>query len=499
MKWRAIATLWIGVATAAAAERVDLDAIRAIKDEGMQRSQVMELAYNLTDRFGPRLLNTPEFRAAGEWAARQLTEWSVSNVKLEKFDSGIPAWRLKRYYGAMVEPSYQPIIGLPAAWTAGTHGPVTGEAIVAEVRTLADLDKYKGKLAGKVVLISPVPDLTLPTAPLATRYSPEDLLKLVNLSPAAGGRGGGGRGGNPRDARAFAQLVRSFWKAENALLTVTATASGQSGTYAVQGAANRNDATNLPSVAITAEHYTRIVRLLQHGVPVKLQFDIETEWDKDNTASFNVIAELPGTSKKNEVVMLGAHLDSWHAGTGATDNAAGAAAGMEVMRVLKKLNLPLDRTVRLALWGGEEEGLLGSRAYVKEHFTDPAEHAKLAAYFNVDNGSGGIRGLYLQGNESTRPVFESWFAALKDLTPGVVSIRSTRDTDHQSFEDVGLPAFPFIQDPLDYDTRTHHTNMDTYDRLQAADLKQIAVIEAAFVYQAATRPEKLPRKELSRK
>jgi carboxypeptidase Q len=244
------------------------------------------------------------------------------------------------------------------------------------------------------------------------------------------------------------------------------------------------------------------VRLLEHDVPVKLSFDVKVEFDMTKTTAFNVIAEIPGTTKPNELVMVGGHFDSWHMGTGATDNGAGAAVAMEVMRILKSLNLKMDRTVRMGLWTGEEEGELGSTAYVKEHFADratmktTAEHDGFAGYFNIDNGTGRIRGIYLQGNEMVRPIFEQWFAALKDITPGVITIRNTGGTDHQSFDAVGLPGFQYIQDEMDYDTRTHHSNMDTYDRIQQQDMEQMAVVEAAFVYNAATRPEKLPRKEL---
>jgi carboxypeptidase Q len=287
-------------------------------------------------------------------------------------------------------------------------------------------------------------------------------------------------------------------------LTITASARGQSGTvFASNGSPRSGDPTkNLPSVAITAENYNRIARLVQHEVPVKLTFDIKVSFDTTNTDSFNVIADIPGATKPNEIVMVGGHFDSWHMGTGATDNGAGSAVAMEVMRILKTLNLKMDRTVRLGLWGGEEEGLLGSAAYVKEHFADPAtmkttsEHNGFAGYFNIDNGTGRIRGIYLQNNEMVRPIFEQWFAALKDLTPGVVTIRNTGGTDHQSYDRVGLPGFQFIQDPMDYDTRTHHSNMDVYDRIQQADMQQIAIIEAVFVYNAATRPEKLPRNDL---
>jgi hypothetical protein len=378
-------------------------------------------------------------------------------------------------------------------------------------------------LKGKIVLTSAPLELSFPTTPLAHRYTDGELAALVpEIIPTGGGRGGrGGRGGanqpqmTLQERQAFQARLRTYMKDEGVLLTLTATARGESGTLFGGGApySTRNPngaslripvetlASSAPQVSVTAEHYNRIARLLEHNVPVKLQFDIKTEFDP-NTDSFNVIAEIPGNAKKDELVMVGGHFDSWHYGTGATDNGAGAAVSMEVMRILKSLNLKMDRTVRMALWSGEEQGLLGSRAYVKEHFADPtvmqpkAEHDRLSGYFNIDNGTGRIRGVYLQGNEMMRPVFEAWFAALKDMTEGVVTIRNTTGTDHQSFDAVGLPGFQFIQDPMDYETRSHHSNMDVYDRIQQADLEQMAVVEAALVYDAAMRPAKLPRKEL---
>jgi carboxypeptidase Q len=491
---------------ALAQERVDLNMIHRIKTEEFQNSQVMEIVYNLTDRYGPRLVNSPQFRAAGDWAVKQLNDWGLDNVHLEKWAANIPGWEYTYYNGAIVEPVYQPIIGVPVAWTPGTNGPVTGEAILAPVQTPGDMEKFHGKLAGKIVLTVAPPELPAPTTPLARRYTPEELAELATeLIPAGGGRGGRGPlPGNmtPEEMRTFRQKLASYWKEEKVLLTLQANARGESGTLFGGGAQNRKEDANVPQVSITAEHYNRIARLLRHNIPVKLQFDIKTKWDTANTDSFNVIAEIPGGAKKEELVMLGGHFDSWHYGTGATDNAAGSAVAMEVMRVLKKLNARMDRTVRMALWGGEEEGLLGSHAYVKEHFADPetmnttAEHANFSGYFNIDNGTGRIRGVYLQGNEMMRPVFEAWFAPLKDLTPGVITIRNTGGTDHLSFDAVGLPGFQFIQDPMDYESRTHHSNMDVYDRIQPADLKQMVVIEAAFIYNAATRPEKLPRKDL---
>jgi hypothetical protein len=484
-------------------------------------SQVMNTMYYLTDRYGPRLTNSPQFRAAGEWAVTQLKEWGLSNVHLEKWSTtggrggAIPGWQMTGYSGAMVEPTYMPLIGYPQAWTAGTNGPITGEAMLASVQTPEDMEKWHGKLKGKIVLTAEPPELPFPDKPLAERYTDAQLAEMIpDILPTGGGRGArGGRAGQPanplfnmtpEERQALLEKQRNFWRDEGVLLTITANGRGESGTvFASNGAPRTGDPTkNLPQVAITAENYNRIARLLQHNVPVKLAFDIKTQFDMSNTDSFNVIAEIPGATKPDEVVMVGGHFDSWHMGTGATDNAAGSAVAMEVMRLLKSTNVKMDRTVRMALWGGEEEGLLGSAAYVKEHFADPAvmkttaEHDKFAGYFNVDNGTGRIRGIYLQQNEMCRPIFEQWFAALKDLTPGVITIRDTGGTDHQSFDRVGLPGFQFIQDPMDYETRTHHSNMDVYDRIQQTDMEQMSVVEAAFVYLAATRPEKLPRKDL---
>jgi len=522
---------------AIAQERVDLDVIHKIKvaelgggggfggGGGRGPSRIMDIMYNLTDRYGPRLTNSPQFRAAGQWAVGQLKEWGLSNVQLEKWSSDMPGWQCTYFAASMVEPTYQALIGVPVAWTGGTKGAVTGEAILAQIQTPADMDRFHGKLQGKIVLTSPPLELAFPTTPLAHRYTEAELAELVpEIIPTGGGRGGrGGRAGamagQPQmtleERQAFQNRLRTYLKDEGVLLTLTATARGESGTLFGGGAQtstrNPNGASirvpldtlesSQPQVSLTAEHYNRIARLLEHNVPVKLQFDIKNEFDP-NTDSFNVIAEIPGNAKKDELVMVGGHFDSWHYGTGATDNGAGSAVSMEVMRILKSLNLKMDRTVRMALWSGEEQGLLGSRAYVKEHFADPtvmkptAEHDHFSGYFNIDNGTGRIRGVYLQGNEIMRPIFEAWFAALKDMTEGVVTIRNTGGTDHQSFDAVGLPGFQFIQDPMDYETRTHHSNMDVYDRIQQADMEQMAVIEAAFVYNAATRPDRLPRKEL---
>ena len=491
------------------AEHADLGALHKIKTEEFEHSKVMDILYNLTDRYGPRLTNSPQFRAAGDWAVKQLEEWGLSKARLEKWGPFGNGWECDYFSANMTEPAYQPLIGMPVAWTKGTEGVATGAAMLAPIAVAADLDKYHGKLEGKIVLASAPRELEFPTTPLGRRYTAEELNDLaLDVIPQAGGRGGrGGRGGIPgqpnmtfQEMRAFRERLQAFWREEKPAVIVQIS-QGESGTI-FGGGADREHTDNPPQVMLAAEHYNRIARLVQHDVPVQRSFEIRNRFFTDNPDSFNVVAEIPGVSKADELVMVGGHFDSWHYGTGATDNGAGAALAMEVMRILKTLGLKMDRTVRMALWGGEEEGLLGSAAYVKEHFADPtvmkpsAEHEKLSGYFNIDNGTGRIRGIYLQGNEMARPIFEGWFAALKDLTPGVVTIRNTGGTDHQSFDAVGLPGFQFIQDPMDYGTRTHHSNMDVYDRIQREDMEQMAVIEAEFVYNTAMRADKLPRKEL---
>ena len=490
--------------SASGQEPVDLGVIHQIKTEAFQNPKVMDNVYQLTDVYGPRLTNSPQFRAAGEWVVKQLKEYGLDNVKLEKWGPFGRGWAYTSYSGYINEPQYQPLIGYPLAWTPGTDGPLTADAVLAPLRTEADLDQYKGKLRGKIVLRDSPRGLALPTDPAGRRLSDAQLADLSAFQiPPPPGRNG--REGQPRltpqQARKFRQRLNQFWKDEGVPLVVRTSSEGDAGTVYGLGA-DRASKDNVPTIVLSAEHYNRIARLLNHKLPVKLTFDVKAQFYDDDPASFNVIAEIPGNAKRDEVVMVGAHFDSWHLGTGATDNAAGDAVAIEVLRILKTLNLKMDRTVRLALWGGEEEGLLGSRAYVKEHFADratmklTAEHERFSGYFNLDNGSGKIRGINMQGNDAMRPIFEKWFEPFKDLGAGTIALRNTGGTDHLSFDAVGLPGFQFIQDPLDYNTRTHHSNMDVYDRLQPMDLEQAAAIIASMVYNAATRPEKLPRKPL---
>ena len=499
----ALALLLTFALTVSGQERVDLSVVHQIKDEAFQNTKVMDTMFQLTDVYGPRLTNSPQFRAAGDWAVKQLKEFGLDNVKLEKWGPFGRGWAYTSYSGYIDDPEYQPLIGYPLAWTPGTDGPLTAEAVLAPIRTEADLEQYKGKLRGKMVLRDAPRNLALPTDPAGRRLTDAQLADLsVFPIPAPPGRNA--RGGQPpltpQQARKFRERLNRFWKDEGVPLVIR-TSEGDGGTVFAAGA-DRESKDNVPTIVLAAEHYNRIARLLDHKLTVKLTFDVKAQFFDDNLDSFNVIAEIPGNAKRDELVMVGAHFDSWHTGTGATDNAAGSAVAIEVMRILKALNLKMDRTVRLALWSGEEEGLLGSKAYVKEHFADPAtmkptaEHDRLSGYFNLDNGTGKIRGVNLQGNDAMRPLFEKWFEPFKDLGAGTIALRNTGGTDHLSFDAVGLPGFQFIQDPLDYGTRTHHSNMDVYDRIQPADLEQAAAIIASLVYNTATRQEKLPRKPL---
>jgi hypothetical protein len=499
----ALALLLTFALTVSAQERLDLGVIHQIKEEAFQNPKVMDTMFQLTDVYGPRLTNSPQFRAAGDWAVKQLKEFGLDNVKLEKWGPFGRGWAYTSYTGYINDPQYQPLIGYPLAWTPGTDGPLTAEAVLAPIRTEADLEQYKGKLRGKMVLRDAPRNLTLPTDPAGRRLTDAQLADL-SVFPIPPPPGRNARNGQPpltpQQARKFRERLNQFWKDEGVALVIR-TSEGDGGTVFAVGA-DRELKDNVPTIVLAAEHYNRIARLLDHKLPVKLTFDVKAQFYDDNMDSFNVIAEIPGTTKRDELVMVGAHFDSWHTGTGATDNAAGSAVAMEVMRILKTLNLKMDRTVRLALWSGEEEGLLGSRAYVKEHFADPAtmkttsEHDRFAGYFNLDNGSGKIRGVNLQGNDAMRPIFEKWFEPFKDLGAGTIALRNTGGTDHLSFDAVGLPGFQYIQDPLDYGTRTHHSNMDVYDRIQPTDLEQAAAIIASMVYNTATRPDKLPRKPL---
>jgi len=481
---------------AVAEERVDLDAVHRIKAEAFEKSQVMDHLFYLSDVYGPRLTNSTGFFAAVDWVVKTLGDWGIP-AHLEKWNYG-RGWNYTHFEAHLIEPQYAPLIGFPTAWTAGTNGTVTGDVLTATLASQEDLEANKGKLNGKIVLLTPGPDLKMSMEPLGRRLTDAD---LTNLAMAPMPVIGGPPAGRP-NARQSQEKIIDFLRQEAPLVVVRSGVSPSEGGTVFSGVgAGTWDPKVAPlpaSVLLTPEHFNRIVRLLQHKIPVKLEFNIRTDFD-DRTDSVNVIGQIDGGRKKDEIVMIGAHLDSWQGGTGATDNGAGSAVMIEVMRILKTLNLRLDRSVRIGLWSGEEENVLGSTAYVKQHFADRAimkpsdEHAKLDAYFNVDAGSGKIRGVSLQGNDMLRPIFSEWLRPFADLSASTVSNRVTGASDNVPFDAVGLNGISFIQDPLEYGTRTHHSNMDVYDRVQGGDLAQMAAIVVSLVYHTANREEMLPR------
>ena len=483
-------------------EKLDLDAIYRIKDEGLQRSKVMEIESYLTDVYGPRLTGSPDMKEAAEWAQKTMKEWGLTNVHLESWPFG-RGWQNQMVFAMAMTPRAYPLIAYPKAWTPGTNGRVTGEAVIALINEEKDFATFRGKLRGKFVLGTAMRDVPAHFEAPARRYTDAELADLSKQPDAAGRGGRGGRGGNFEAAQEFNRKKTQFWIDEG-IAALLSFSQGDGGTLFVQGGGSRHPKgpPSPPDVVIAVEQYGRIVRTLEKKIPVTLSMEIDNKFYDTDLNSFNIVGELPGTDKADEVVMIGGHFDSWHTGTGATDNAAGSAIMMEAMRILKTTGVKLRRTVRIGLWGGEEEGLLGSKEYVKAHYGDPAtmqlkpEHAKLAGYFNVDNGTGLIRGVYLQGNEAAAPIFQQWMEPFKNLGMTTLSIRNTGGTDHLSYDAVGLPGFQFIQDSVEYSSRTHHSNMDVYERVQANDMMRNAVIVASFVLNAANRDEKLPRKPL---
>jgi carboxypeptidase Q len=500
----AILMVWPLAADGPTTEKVDFDAVYRIKEEGLtpQRSKVMEIESYLTDVYGPRLTGSPYAREAADWAMKSMRDWGIANVHLEKYQFG-RGWQNQRFVASALTPRAYPLIAYPKAWTPGTNGPVTGEAILADVQSEKDFDTWRGKLRGKFVLTTAMRSVDAHFDAPAHRFTDAELADLSKQPPASAGRG---RGPGFQAMQEFMQKRAQFFADEGVVALIDPSPRGDGGTVFVQApfGVSRDPSKPLqpPQVVMAVEHYGRIARTLDKKIPVTLQFDIENRfYDADQTA-FNIAGEIPGTDKADEIVMLGAHFDSWHGGTGATDNAAGSAVMLEALRILKQTGVKLRRTVRIGLWTGEEEGLLGSKAYVKEHFADPqtmelrSEHAKLSGYFNVDNGTGTIRGIYLQGNEAVAPIFQSWMEPFRNLGMTTLTIRNTGGTDHLSYDAVGLPGFQFIQDEIEYDTRTHHSNMDVYERVQPDDMMHNAVIVASFVYHTANRDEKLPRKPL---
>jgi hypothetical protein len=523
------------------------DPIARIKEEGMNHSQVMDTLSYLSDVIGPRLTASPNMKRANEWTREQLTKWGLQNAHLESWGPFGRGWTLKRFSAQVVAPQTIPLIAYPKAWSPALSEPLTADVVYVDAQNEADLQKFAGQLKGKIVLTSPMREVKARFDAPGTRLNEKDLLALADApEPQPAQRGGaGGRGGDAfRNAQRLTSAKYVFFQKEGAALLIDPSRIGDGGTVFVQSATvpqapstapqggagggfnrgpqpyEKNAPAITPQLVMSIEHYNRIVRMIRANENVRMTVDLQVEYQDADPMGYNTIAEIPGSDLKDEVVMLGGHMDSWHSGTGATDNGAGVSVAMEAVRIIQSLNLKPRRTIRIGLWTGEEQGLLGSAAYVTQHFgklepgnpgvvpagtpnSQPAapqklttlpDYDKFAGYFNLDNGTGKIRGVYLQGNEGVRPIFRQWLAPFKDMGAATLSISNTGGTDHLSFDRIGLPGFQFIQDEIEYDTRTHHSNQDVFDRIQSDDMKEAATIMAAFVYATAMRDEKLPRK-----
>jgi carboxypeptidase Q len=579
------------------AAKASTDPIERIKEEGLKKSQVMATLSYLTDVIGPRLTGSPNMKRANEWTRNKLAAWGLANAHLEAWGPFGRGWSLKKFSAQVVEPQCIPLIGFPKAWSPGTDGTLVAPVVYFDAKTEADFAAYKGKLKGAIVLTSPIREVLARWEPLANRKTDSELLALADAAepeargfgrrgaqalaqgqgPGQGanaGRGGPGAAGqlsttapprrsgrmSPDERWARMELGRKkllFLTEQGAALLIDPSSQGDGGTLFVDSAGvpnatpiprfgqgqgrsrrasswDKDSPKTLPQLVVAQEHYNRLARMIEQGDHLKMAVDLSVQFHDGDLMAYNTVAEIPGTDLKDELVMLGGHMDSWHSGTGATDNGAGVSVAMEAVRILQALNLKPRRTIRIALWSGEEEGLLGSRAFVKEHFgksppnmfgapppagntpavastngngngssagtkesTDPAtkaEFEKFSAYFNLDNGTGKIRGVYMQGNEAVRPIFRKWLQPFREMGAATLTISNTGGTDHQSFDGIGLPGFQFIQDEIEYESRTHHSNQDVFDRIQADDMKQASVIMAAFIYDAAMADQKLPRK-----
>ena len=513
-------------------ESIDLNAYNAIREEGLQHSHVMDYAGGLIDGIGPRLTGSPNMAKANAWTRDQLTKMGCVNAHLEDWGEFGMGWQQLNTWVRMTEPDTAVFVAQATPWSPSTNGPVTAQAVSVVVNETSDMAKYKGKLSGKIVLLGAMRDVPVPDKPFFERYSDKDLKELESLPLESEQAETQAR--NERSIKRYRLLSEliPFLAAEKVVAVIVPSRDGRNGggtgiifNDAALGRTpyHRDTAVPFPLVVAQIESYGRVFRLLDNHVPVSLEMDVETKFTGDHEHGFDTVAEIPGTDPmlKDEVVMVGGHLDSWISGTGATDNGAGSIVAMEVMRILNALKVKPRRTIRIALWSGEEQVVYGSKGYVDQHFgsfprsTSPEqmelpeflrkpagpltlkpEQKLISAYFNVDNGTGRIRGIYTQGNTAVDSIFAQWMAPLKDLDVTTVSNRNTGGTDHLSFDAVGIPGFQFIQDPMDYATRTHHSNMDTYEHLQPSDLKQIAVVEAIFVYNAAMREQMIPRKPL---
>ncbi len=510
-----------------AVEPVDTAMMTRIRSEEMNHSEAAATLEGLTDYCGARLSWSPEFQAAAAWVMNKLKSWHLENVHEEEFAPSGKPWSIKRFSAHMIEPRVVPLIGVAKAWSPGTNGTVQGPAVYLDIKSDSDFARYKGKLRKTFVFISDVKPMEMNFNPMATRVPDSTLLKLANAAPGAARRRGGPFADTAmmrhfREEARLAGKKLEFCIQERAYAIIDET-RGDGGTIMTGAASVPQPETTpgtpmrrvsayeadapkiLPQVSLAGEQYNRIVRLLKQNIPVKLEMELDVDMPDKPVPGMNVIGEIPGTDLKDEVVMVGGHLDSWHPGTGACDNGTGAVTAMEAIRILAALDVKPRRTIRVALWGGEEQGLFGSKAYVAQHFGEregesfnpsgplkpKPDYDKFCAYFNDDNGSGRFRGIYLQGDEEARPIFRAWLTPFADLGASTVSAANTGGTDHLSFDAIGLPGFQFIQDPLEYG-RTYHTNFDVYERASESDLKQSATIMASFAYDAAMREQKLP-------
>lgn len=480
-----------------------------LRTQGLgENSQVMELASWITDVHGPRLTGSPGLDEALNWAAETLEGMGMENVHRESWGPFERGWQLDYFEMHAHSPKYWPVLAYPKAWSPSTNGLVKGETVYLQINDETDIEKYRGKLSGKFVLMDTIRDVKEWMDPPAERLTPEELLELAN-SPEPTPRP---RNRNYRLNRF--NLNRAIWKMlaeESPLAVLDRSYKGDMGTVFVSGGIATGESstrpyeaasTVIPQATLSVEHYNRIHRLLMKGIPVELSMEIKSTYYQPE-AQYNLIAEIPGTDLAEEIVIFGAHFDSWHTGTGATDNGAGSAVMMEAARLLQSVisetGVKPRRTLRLALWTGEEQGLFGSRNYVRDHFddNDPEKldaNQKVSAYYNLDNGTGKIRGVYLQGNSAVSPIFRKWLDPFKDLDATTLTLQNTGGTDHLPFDGVNIPGFQFIQDPIAYSTRTHHSNMDNWDHLVSEDLQQAATIIASFVWHTAQRDDMLPRK-----
>jgi hypothetical protein len=487
-------------------EKIDTAVLRRIREAELNSSQIPQIAHYLTDVSGSRLTNSPGFKRAGTWAIEFMKKWGLQNAGFEPWGEYGRGWDVEEFSISMKAPYTGYIIGYPLPWSSNTNGEIRApvfEMLDSQLMDSIWMEKNKDEIRGKIIFVSAFgAKHEEDFKPFSRRFTDSELVSIPNTYVYT----------HQQIAfilpfRKRAVSGKMKLKDYGALAVVGSRGTYRDGTVFVQNSSGfrTSDPILLPEVAISAEDGFRIKRLLASGQPVELAINIKGKFYSDDTKAYNVVAEIPGTDPllKDQIVMLGGHLDSWNAATGATDNAAGSTVMLEVVRLLDSLHLKPKRTIRIALWSGEEQGVYGSYNYVKNHFGNgetgvlkPAQ-AKVSAYFNLDDGCGKIRGIFCDGDTAIKPIFEQWLAPFHDLGAQTVTLKSSGSTDHVSFEWAGIPGFSFIQDPLDYESKTHHTNMDTYDYLQLDDMKQAAIIVAAFVYQASVRPDLLPRKKLS--